>query len=993
MTDETKKAPRSYQGVMISGTFDDLKGHRDVLIEALKKEELFPIEMGSYVAVAGDGVISSSLEMVHKASAYIGLIGHRYGQFDESPKLNSNGWSVSRLEFEESQKLDLPTLVFIMGEDHPVKRADVETDPVKIEKLKEYRERAKAGRIYVEFEDLADFTKKAIHGVAGLRRSLEQKAAPPPPAPPPLAPLSFNPIPIPVPTPPAFYAEPPYLGSHAFVGRRAELERLSDWALPTEPHPILLFEAIGGTGKSMLTWEWVTNHAPTVRSDWEGRFWYSFYDKGAQLATFCRYALVYITGEPPEIFDKVETLQLGERLTHHLRERPWLFVLDGLERILAAYHRIDAAQITDEDVGAADEIGKRDPSSAIRPEDDELLRMLATCKPSKILITSRLLPRALVNSSGQVFPDTVLRVPLRGLRPPDAEALFRACGVFGDSAEIQGYLQKNCDCHPLVIGILAGLVNNYMPDRGHFEAWKDAPQGGGRLKLADLPLVQKRTHILSAALVALTEQSHELLSILALLSEAVNYETLSALNSDLSPSALSHTITDLEHRDLIQYNVRERRYDLHPVVRSVTASGLRRHETEKYGWRVIDHFSQQVPGSYEQVETIEDLRAGLQIVRTFLSMGRLEDAYNAYYGEFANALAYKLEAHAEVLGLLKPFFPDGWAKPPGALDPQAKSYLMAWAAFALERFGNFPEALATYGECLRLGLAQEDWWQLSYHLMNISILFYNRNRLERSERYENLAIYATSFVKNPEPLFRARLHLFRTLGERGEWARAEDLRLLLSEHSACRPWEVERQLALSRFWQGTLCEDDLNRAERLTREGKSRNGLRGLHSLRGEWQLEQSAWQLAAESLQEAVRMANEVIQIDVKSETLLALAKLHLGHLSEPRQHAQRLAQAKKPFHRGLAELWLTIGELDRAKWHATAAFEWAWADGEPYVHRYELNKSRALLERLGVEIPNLPPYHPEKDEKLPWEDDVATAIERLRAERAAEGQPEGEG
>lgn len=41
MTDETKKASRSYQGVMISSTFTDLKEHRAVLIEALKKEELF----------------------------------------------------------------------------------------------------------------------------------------------------------------------------------------------------------------------------------------------------------------------------------------------------------------------------------------------------------------------------------------------------------------------------------------------------------------------------------------------------------------------------------------------------------------------------------------------------------------------------------------------------------------------------------------------------------------------------------------------------------------------------------------------------------------------------------------------------------------------------------------------------------------------------------------------------------------------------------------
>jgi hypothetical protein len=46
-------------------------------------------------------------------------------------------------------------------------------------------------------------------------------------------------------------------------------------------------------------------------------------------------------------------------------------------------------------------------------------------------------------------------------------------------------------------------------------------------------------------------------------------------------------------------------------------------------------------------------------------------------------------------------------------------------------------------------------------------------------------------------------------------------------------------------------------------------------------------------------------------------------------------------------------------------------------------LNKARALLERLGVEIPQLPPHDPAKDEKFPWEDDVVAAIEKLRREK----------
>ncbi len=51
----------------------------------------------------------------------------------------------------------------------------------------------------------------------------------------------------------------------------------------------------------------------------------------------------------------------------------------------------------------------------------------------------------------------------------------------------------------------------------------------------------------------------------------------------------------------------------------------------------------------------------------------------------------------------------------------------------------------------------------------------------------------------------------------------------------------------------------------------------------------------------------------------------------------------------------------------------------------RPDLNRARSLLEELDAEIPYLPPYAPARDEKLPREDEVAAAIEKLRAEKKA--------
>ena len=135
--------PASFKGVMVSSTFTDLEQHRAALMKALRKEKLVAIGMEDYVVKPDDDVISSSLDMVRESSAYIGLISRRYGQVPECGQRNPDAYSITRLEFEEAQRLGLPTLVFVMGTKHSVEEADVELNPKKREKLEAFRTRAK----------------------------------------------------------------------------------------------------------------------------------------------------------------------------------------------------------------------------------------------------------------------------------------------------------------------------------------------------------------------------------------------------------------------------------------------------------------------------------------------------------------------------------------------------------------------------------------------------------------------------------------------------------------------------------------------------------------------------------------------------------------------------------------------------------------------------------------------------------------------------------
>ena len=79
------------------------------------------------------------------------------------------------MEFDEAQRLKIPTLLFVMGDDHDVKPRDVETDPEKIPKLNAFRERAKiktpgstAHRVYSVFNSLEEFQKKIGPSLAEL---------------------------------------------------------------------------------------------------------------------------------------------------------------------------------------------------------------------------------------------------------------------------------------------------------------------------------------------------------------------------------------------------------------------------------------------------------------------------------------------------------------------------------------------------------------------------------------------------------------------------------------------------------------------------------------------------------------------------------------------------------------------------------------------------------------------------------------------------------
>lgn len=1004
--------PEQFLGVMVSSTFTDLKEHRLSLMTIIDNFPLKPIGMEFNDDNTDIDVIESSLISVRRSAAYICVIGKKYGQTPVCLVRNPDRLSLTELEFNEAMELGRPILLFLMEANHPLIEKDVELDSTKRIKLAQFIERAKSmqngsgvDRVYRTFDSVENFTKEAIYAVGRLVHLLKQGTVVKVSG----AELAELKEPVLI-KPKEFFAVPRYMASHEFVGRKSELATLDKWATEADTNPMLLFEAIGGSGKSMLTWEWTTKHAVTAREDWAGRFWYSFYEGGAQMVDFCRKALAYITASPVEKFDNLRTPEISHQLIEELQRRPWLLILDGLERVLVAYNRIDAAQIRDDMVNESkDQIAKRNPCAAIRPDDDELLHLLATAAPSKILVSSRLTPSSLINRSGSLVPG-VQREMLLGLRPPDAVQLMRNAGIKGNEKAIRDYIQNNCGCHPLVVGVLAGLINDYLSDRGNFDAWRDASDGGRSLNFANLDLTAKRTHILDTAISALPDEGVKLLQTLALLLKGADYELLKKLNPHIpfednmlqilpdeeletATQELNSTIKNLEDRGLLQYSHAERRYDLHPIVRGVAIGRMKASEKKLCGEQVINVFNSQTPDTWTNATSINDLAVGLQIITTLSQLGYFERALNQYLGEMSEALRYNCFAYDEVLAIFRPFFPEGWDCETVKLDDASQANAINAVAVVMSNF-DMAQATRLLERAINLDIKISREVDLQVTLSNLSVHLYKSSKLASADRIFTLALELGRAINESRAIYQSTsdflfvlMQAFNLWSHLGDYDRARTIWIEIdsirsnTDRKSNRLSQIDAS-RLTHLWRcGELNENHFAEVEEYNKEFESRTVQCMFLTVNGEFLLERGEPQLAIVKLTDAVRLSREVGKKDTKCEALLTIAHLRNGDAIDAFAEAERLDDEKDLDQFYVAKLWQELGESDHVNVAARRAHKSAVADGEPYVLRSRLNLTRALLMELGNELPEVPKYDPTNDKPYEWEADVRILIEALKA------------
>ncbi len=985
---------------MISSTSIDLPEHRQQAMDACLRQGVFPIDMEHLPARDADA-IRVSLEMVDQADLYIGIYAWRYGHRPAGHDI-----SIPEMEFNRAVKRGIPILVFTIHREHPLTITMMEADKDAQERLEALKIRASQGRGRLEFKTPVELRSHIIQSLGACLA--EAAAAPPqPPA------LHLHPPNL-IPSPPTPYIAHPYalLQTRDVVGRRDELQRLTDWVTdnPLVPPDVRLFTlvAIGGMGKSALTWKWFNDIAPKELPHFAGRMWWSFYESDASFENFVIRALAYTAGLPEAEVRQIPAPEREEQLWQLLDQRPFLLVLDGLERLLLAYARMDAAYLPDEDLDeqAANDITrfyglpenvketyleKHRLRQCADPRAGRLLRRLAQVRASRLLISTRLYPAELQAPTALPRPGCYADF-LTGLSDDDALALWRAfigSTRSGTSAQLLP-LFRAFGNYPLLLRALAGEVAEYKPAPGDFARWRTAHADFNPVAL---PLHNAMTHVLAFALRGLSAVQRQVLHTIAAFRMPATWGTLRAVlvgrgrqKPCRDAPALDATLTELEDRGLVGWDKAANRYDLHPIVRGVVWQALdARARRERYSALQRYFDAAPRPPAWEEVESLDDLTTGIELFHTLIGLGRYDDACEVFDDHLEHATLWRLSASRQRVEWLERLFPDGVHTLPPLRSARDQSDTLNALALAYQYSGEPGRAVPLHRRAVDMSEREGDEANLAVGLRNLSEALQSCGHLRAAEtaacralgldrargnrfrdgvslQHIGLASAAGGAASAAALALRRALHLCvvqknqqgeglinADLAQRYLWCAQPGAALPLAQ----RAWELAHIQRL---------EGDFIRAARL----------------HGEAALGGGDLPTASERLHHALSRAWAVNLIEEELPALRALADLQRQqqHYDSARE---LLDQVWTPAERGpypllhadalnvLAQLQRDQGQHAAAIAAATAVYTQAWCDGPPYAYDFGLTNARRHLQALGVPEPTLPPFDAAQHEPLP--------------------------
>lgn len=972
--------------VIISSTMQNLPEHRKEVMDGCLRQGMFP-QMMEHLAANDADAITASLRMVDDADLYVGIFAHRYGYVPEGYDI-----SITEMEYNRAVERRIPRLIFLMHDEHPIKIGDVEIGDGTL-KLKALINRLTGERVVNFFKSPADLRAHIVNSLSQYRT---RQLAP------------FHHI-SDIPTRPETYIAHPYtlLQTRDLVGRYAELNLLTDWIAKPDSEvykaSILNIVAIGGMGKSALTWKWFNDIAPNEIKNLSGQMWWSFYESDATFENFVIRALAYVTNRTIEEIETHTTPgDREDKLWSWLDREPFLLVLDGMERILVAYARMDASRLADDELNqktANAVVGTRDlPASAAEsfigqhplrktanPRVGNFLRKLARVRASKILVSTRLYPADLQARDGKPIPGSFPYF-LRGLSDDDALSLWRSSGVNGSRDELLQLFQT-FEKHPLLIQVLASEVACYRPAPRDFKKWRQSHQDFNPFRL---PLVQVKSHVLAFALQRLESTVLKVLHTIAAFRMPASYDTLVALmvakgKPFANENALDISLTELEDRGLLGWDRRANRYDLHPVVRGVVWCGLD-DITKKYIYGEIEPYFNSIPPMSEQVvRTFDDLTPVIELYNSFIGLGWYDAAIHIFRERIQYLTLHRLSATRQRAELLEMLFPETTEKPPRLYDEHDQAFTLDNLALSYDLSGEPGRAVPFYHRSIRLHNKLNKIDQKWMALNNLADALRLAGALRESEGVARQAVGIAQ--ERSKPLWEAvsLISLGLTMATRGRVTEAE---LMLED--SLRTLEAHTQVQSKGIVNAFLAEitfllGDYDNAYKYAETSSdlaqvnlyARDLIRGLRLL-GAVSLAKLDLKKAETYLSQALTKAREVSFVEEELCSLINLSQLRLQD-SDIKSSLELLDDVWEAVERGpypifhadafnqLAEIEETKGNISAALEAAEKAYCISWCDGPPFAYYRGLKTSETYLRNWNRPVPSgLPSYDESKYEPM---------------------------
>ena len=911
--------------IFVSSTTKDLADARKKVCERLLQLDIQPVSMDSY---ASDPTPPELLDhkKVQDCDAFVIIVGHLYGSCPPSKEK-----SFTELEYEAALAYDKPVYTFLASEQFAYNPNFREDDTANA-KLQAFRDQLTKKHSPRPFDNADHLCVEVIVALMSVAKSVGKLLVPILPQP---------------------YLAHLYPLQEDFTGRLKERSMLTEWMIGKQP--MLSLVGMGGLGKSALTWFWLHEDLLKEKLKLSGIIWWSFYEREASFESLISHALFYASGRTinpaqlPSDYDRMQALFCL------LQNAPFLLILDGLERLLRAYHALDAAYKGDD---FSSEAGDKHLLCA-NPLAGAFLQWLASPDTkTKTLITTRLHPKELHNLDGCRKED------LKRLEPDDAVEFMRKQDIKGPRTAII-HACAPYDFLPLCLRLLSGAI-------------REDPRKPGDIIAADnwhppKDLVAREHHILQISYDTMAKDRRDLLSRIAAMRGPVDYDTAKVLSAYKDENQLKEALRELVARGLLFRQKDNPCYDLHPIVRQ--------YAYERLGDKVAAHtvlkdYFAAVPEP-DKIQTLDDLQPTIELFHHTIRSGGYEDAFKIYRDRLTVPLYFQLGAYDVDISLKVAFFPDGEDNPPCLKDESQQAWLLNSLAIAYDNTGQSRKVVELFKRALSLAekLGQKN--NLARGLSNLTSSQILLGELKKAESNLHRCINICIETKDRwEAVGHRELGLLFIYTGRYEQADKE-LQKALSMFA-----EQKKEQSQSVSWSyralWAILTDEPQTALKALDKARHFWELDAKHTYPVERDLVQILWlsgaakrqisglQAAEMDLTDTLCRCRRIRLVEFEADILLELAKLHWQKAAG--KNRQLIAQAKDltrealdiadrceyrlvqaDIHNFLAEMALAESDIPNARNRAEKARDYAYCDGSPHVYKKALDTANNLLARLA--------------------------------------------